>query len=56
MGGGLAGLPSDFRKGMQDYNTLTEELNNLMGMLTESIGQVIMTITMSILMDGFTKA
>ena len=54
--GGIPGLPSDFRKGMEDCTTLTEEFNNLKDMLPESISQVIMTSTMSILMDGFTKA
>ena len=56
MGLGLAGLPSDFRKGMEDYTTLTQDFNHLIGMLPGSIGQIIMTYTMSILLHDFTKA
>ena len=55
IGDSLHGLASDFRKGMEDCTTLREEFNNLKDMLPESIGQVIMTSTLSILMDGYTK-
>ena len=56
MRGGLARLPSDFRDGMEEYTTLIQECNNRIGILLGSIGQIIMTYTMSTLLHDFTKA